>query len=573
VNERCSSSPGAGNSAFAAAGSNRLRSALERWGGRYLRIALVVAATGSTAATAVAQDATSPHSVGVSIHGSVLDSGGKYVVDALVRLQRPGVPDVVETKTNADGIFEFLAMKAGEYTLTAQKSGLRSKSVSVSATLPSEQDQVHLVLEDSSAPLKTMEFADTPNFTVAGITDWTAVGGHGSDLSMRTSEALTRETLSLKPETEHDGANAIIPKPIDQDQVEDKLRAALSSDPSSYAANHQLGEFYLQNARYKEAITLLQSAYQIDPANHGNEYDLTLALKEAGQLAQSRGHIQRLLSQGENASYHRLAGELDEKLADPLAAVNELEQAVRLDPSEQSYFEWGSELLLHRAVWQAQEVFQKGAEAYPKSARMLTALGTALFASARYDEAATRLCRASDLNPSDPEPYMFMGKVEIAAPDRLPCVEQKLARFVEEQPDNSLANYFYAMALWKRQQQSVDPRTLQQVETLLMKAVTINAKYADGYLQLGVLRFSQRRYDDAIGFYARAVEANPQLGEAHYRLGVAYDRIGETAKAKQEFAQHDEIEKRQAAAIEEQRREIKQFQVVPKGASIPPPAR
>ena len=44
-----------------------------------------------------------------------------------------------------------------------------------------------------------MEFADKPNFTVAGVTDWTAVGGHGSDATLRTSEALARETTTLKP--------------------------------------------------------------------------------------------------------------------------------------------------------------------------------------------------------------------------------------------------------------------------------------------------------------------------------------------------------------------------------------
>ena len=80
---------------------------------------------------------------------------------------------------------------------------------------------------------------------------------------------------------------------------------------------------------------------------------------------------------------------------------------------------------------------------------MLTALGAALFAGALYDDAAHRLCEASDLNPADPEPYTFMGKIEIAAPNPLACVSQKLERFVRLQPDNAIANYFYAMALWK----------------------------------------------------------------------------------------------------------------------------
>jgi tetratricopeptide (TPR) repeat protein len=160
----------------------------------------------------------------------------------------------------------------------------------------------------------------------------------------------------------------------------------------------------------------------------------------------------------------------------------------------------------------------------------------------------------------------------VAAPAPLPCIEQKLARFVQEQPGNSLANYFYAMAIWKRQQLPPDQRDLQQVEALLTRAVTIDAKCGDGYLQLGILYSSQRNFQKAIDFYAKAIEANPQLGEAHYRLGVAYDRIGEPAKAKQEFQLHDEIEKQQAAAVEEQRREVKQFLVVLQGQPAHPVA-
>jgi tetratricopeptide (TPR) repeat protein len=196
---------------------------------------------------------------------------------------------------------------------------------------------------------------------------------------------------------------------------------------------------------------------------------------------------------------------------------------------------------------------------------MLTALGTALFAGALYDEAAASLCAASDLNPADPEPYLFMGRIEMAAPKPLACVEPRLARFVQGQPANSLANYLYAMAIWKRQEQAPDPRALQQVETLLTKAVAIDAKCADAYLQLGILYSSQRNPEKAIGFYTKAIEADPQLGEAHYRLGVAYDRIGLPEKAKQEFQLHDEIEKLQAAAVERQRREVKQFLVVLEG--------
>jgi len=461
-------------------------------------LAVIVILLSVSIPMAAARQASSRHSDGVTIRGVVLDSHDKPVDDALVRLEQKGVSSAVEMKTNAEGAFAFSSLAVGDYLLSAEKSGMHSHSVAVSVTSAGAERQVNLVLEDSAADSGTissgsalssspasqsMEFADKPSFTVAGVTDWTAVGGHGSDSTLRTSETLARETLTLKPEGTGSGA------------------LGGSGTAASGARRHAA------------------------------------------------------------ADEHRLSGEQDEKQGDPLAAVHEFEQAAHFEPNEQNYFEWGSELLLHRAVWQALEVFEKGAAAYPKSARMLTALGTTLFAGARYDEAALRLCEASDLDPADPEPYIFMGKIEMAAPNPLSCVEPKLARFVQQQPDNSLANYLYAMAIWKRQQQPPDQLAAQQVETFLAKAVAIDAKCADAYLQLGILYSSERNIERAIAFYLKAIDADPKLAEAHYRLAVAYDRNGEHAKAAQEFQLHDEIKKAEAEATERQRREIKQFLV------------
>jgi tetratricopeptide (TPR) repeat protein len=416
------------------------------------------------------------------IQGTVINPAGTAVGDASVRLEQEGASTTRETKTNAAGVFAFSGLPLGNYQLSAQKAELRTGSATVQVRSPGDQKHVDLVVSvkgqtGAQSSIQAMEFADKPNFTVAGVTDWTAVGGHGSDATLRTSEALARETATLKPD-------------------------------------------------------------------------------RSAHTAMDRTESQR------DADLHRQLGELDEKKGDPLAAVREDEQAVRLDPSEQNYFAWGSELLLHRAVWQAAEVFRNGSKAYPHSPRMLTALGTALFAGALYDQAAASLCAASDLNPSDLEPYTFMGRIEMASPKPLACIEPRLARLVQAHPENSLGNYFYAMAIWKRQQQPVDPNAQRQVEALLTKAVAIDPKCSDAYLQLGILSFSQHQPEKAVAFYTKAIQSNPQLGEAHYRLGVAYDHIGSPEKAAQEFKLHDEIEKQQAAAVEQQRREVKQFLVV-----------
>jgi tetratricopeptide (TPR) repeat protein len=525
-----------------------------------------------SASTAVGQAPSPQVTAAATIQGRVLDSASRPVSDALVRLEEVGIPGSQETKTNAAGAFAFSALGTGDYRLHAEKPGLGSRTVAIPLLPGGEQKQFDLVLlasgaseadaaGSSPAPLQAMEFADKPTFTVAGVTDWTAAGGHGSDTSLRTSESLARETLTLKPERPGRSGVDQTNNAGKTNLSESDRRAALAADPESFEANRQLGEFYLRAGRFGDALPLLQASYRIDPANHDNEYELALALKANGNLSQSREHVRKLLAQRESADLHRLAGEISEASGDPLAAVHEYEQAVRLDPSEQNYFEWGSELLLHRAVLQAQEVFQNGVKAYPKSARMLTALGTALFAGAHYDEAALRLCDASDLNPADPEPYLFMGKIEMAAPNPLPCIDIKLARFAGQQPDNALANYFYAMAIWKGQQQPADERAMQRVETLLSKAVAIDSKCADAYLQLGNLYEARRSFEKAIGYYSKSIETNPELSEAHYRLAIAYDRSGQPEKARQEFQLHERLRKQQADAVERQRREVKQFLV------------
>src|ERR1700733_406169 len=122
---------------------------------------------------------------------------------------------------------------------------------------------------------------------------------------------------------------------------------------------------------------------------------------------------------------------------------------------------------------------------------MFAALGPALFPGALYNRAADSLGQASDLNPADTEPYLFMGRIEMAAPKPLACIEPRLARFVQQQPENSLANYFYAMAIWKRQQQPMDQKALRQAKTLLTKAVALDPKCGGPSLQLGILSASQ----------------------------------------------------------------------------------
>jgi tetratricopeptide (TPR) repeat protein len=515
----------------------------------------------------------------ITVQGTVRNSAGEPVADASVLLEEKGHSSPAETKTNAEGTFVFSVRGSGIYSVRAEKSGLR-ESVSNSLALSTgDKKHVDLVLESLAAAHPTssgaspssvsspggLEFEDRPNFTVAGVTDWNNTGIHGSDVSLRTSEALAKETFALKsggPGETSAGASKAGATRLNSSESEKKLREAQVQSSRSFEANYQLGKFYFFSERYREAVPLLEAAYQIYPENQANAYDLALTYRAIGDFARAREQARKLLANVDRADVHRLLGDLDERLGDPLEAVREYERAARLDPSEQNYFEWGTELLLHRADEPAVEVFTRGSREHPNSARMLAGLGAALYAGGNSEEAARKLCRAADLKPTDPAPYLFLGKMEKAAPALLPCSEQKLARFVRDQPGNATGNYYYGIVLWKRDRGSENSAGLHEAAALLEKAVAIDPKFGEAYLQLGILHSGRGRFEQAIRDYKKAIEVSPQLGEPHYRLGLAYRRMGEESKAEQEFRVYEQMVKAETAAIESQRRELRQFLII-----------
>lgn len=489
------------------------------------------------------------------VKGVVRDAAGAPVADAQVSLQETGNTETQQTATNGQGQFSLSCRRPGSYLLSVRKDGYRDSMLKFALPLTAET-RLAISLTRVSGPASgapqqaadTMQFSDKPDFTVAGITDWTAAGGHGSDVNLRASEALARETRTLG------GSNA---HPSDPD-AERSLRAAVANEPSSFEANHALGAYYFRSRRFREAIPLLEKAHDLNAADYDNSFQLAEAYLGARQSEQAKALITKMLATNDRAELHRLMGDVHEQSNDALSAEREYERAVKQEPSEQNYFAWGGELLVHRAVQPAIEVFTAGVRAFPRSERMLAGLGAALYASGAYADAAQRVCEASDLNPSDPNPYLFLGKMEEFAPDALPCARDRLARFLRAQP-NASANYYYAIALSKSDEAGV---AQPQIEKLLRKAIELDPKSAPAYLQLGISQAERGDAAAAQASYEKAIAANPNLPEPHFRLAQSYKRAGENARAEQEFRTFQRLKQSDAAAVEQQRRAVRQFVIV-----------
>jgi Flp pilus assembly protein TadD len=344
-------------------------------------------------------------------------------------------------------------------------------------------------------------------------------------------------------------------------RAELEFRKAVQLEPASYDTNHNLGEFYIDAGNLAAAIPYLARAQQIQPSSPNNGYDLALAQIKTGKYPKAKLGLERLLQYHNAADLHSLLAAADEKTGQYVQAVNEYEIAARMSPTQENIFAWGSELLLHHTLQPAVEVFQRGVEIYPRSAELQVGLGIALYSRTHYDQAIDAFCHAIDLNPNDPRPYEFLGRIYDVSPLQAQAVTERFARYARLQPHNPKALYYYGLSLWKASRTQSQSVHLTKVKTLLERAVSLDPGFAEAHLELGILYFQQHRFADAVAQYRLAIKIQPDLADAHYRLGEALVRTEHRAEAQQEFQLFARLHAEQVQQREKQRRGIMEFVV------------
>jgi tetratricopeptide (TPR) repeat protein len=519
----------------------------------YVLVYLVASAGAHAQGQSQSQEPASAAARVGSVQGHVHDASDQPVANATISLHPPGtsiaatgIPrlPIQITHTDSQGVYLFPAVEEGDYVLLGDAAGAifggpvhitQNATKTVDFSVPANRaDEPKGAVPASPAAGKAVisapQFFDPPQFTVAGITQASNSGGHGSDTVLRTTEALAKATVSLGKESASSSKEASA-------APESSLRDVAAREPENFEANRRLGKFLAANERTAEALPFLERASRLNPSDPES---------------------------------HHLLGDVEEKIGDPLEAVREYQRAAELDPGEPDLFDWGTELLTHRALEPATEVFTKGNHLFPKSVRMLIALGVALYARGSYDQAAECLGSASDLDPNNPTPYLFLGKMQSVESTPLEGSAARLARFAELQPDNALANYFYAVSLWKQSVGSLNtaPERSAHIESLLQRAIRLDPKLGAAYLQLGILYFQRKDFSQAISAYQKAIEAPPDhvspefdetLEEAHYRLAQAYLRTGDKVKSQEQLQLHDQLVQKTKEDTERNRRQIQEF--------------
>ncbi|MBK5294257.1 MAG: tetratricopeptide repeat protein [Acidobacteriia bacterium] len=266
--------------------------------------------------------------------------------------------------------------------------------------------------------------------------------------------------------------------------------------------------------KFLAIILLAASAVQAAPA------DCHL-LRHRGKRVEARVCYQELALSRD--AYLRAEGAWG--LADYTDANNQFRAAVAAAPKNAGYrVRWGRLLLERFNRAEAATLFQEALEIDPKHAGAF--LGLALVASEGYESKAVEFARKA----LEDDPKLVEAQELLAS---LALEDSNPAKAMEE-ADKALqlsTEALDAMAVRAAVEQIADRPYQGWVE----KIAKVNPVYGRAHASIAHHLVMNRRYEDAIAQYRRAIELEPDFWEARSELGINLMRLGLEQEAREQL--------------------------------------
>jgi len=199
------------------------------------------------------------------IEGVVRDSQSHPIADAAVSLESSGPTYKKTVKTDSQGRFHFDAVRPAGYVLRIAAQGFEEQVDGSLVLRPDEVRACSFVLVRKNAAAKdaanAVQFSDEPAFTVAGVTDVTEYGSHGSARFMHNRDALSKEAVSL-------GSGPKEPSNASAGSAGEKeaaIRASLAEQDNA-DLRAQLAEIEESDGRFLDAVRDYQRAAEMQPS-------------------------------------------------------------------------------------------------------------------------------------------------------------------------------------------------------------------------------------------------------------------------------------------------------------------
>ncbi|MEI9981144.1 MAG: tetratricopeptide repeat protein [Edaphobacter sp.] len=199
---------------------------------------------------------------------------------------------------------------------------------------------------------------------------------------------------------------------------------------------------------------------------------------------------------------------------------------------------WG--MLLHERFnnKEAEDLFHEALQQDPANAQAY--LGLATVSADGFDsKAAEYTAKALELDPKLVEAHELMANLALENADPKEAVAEA---------DKALAisnEALEAMAVHA----AVDVLSDHSPDTWFAKIRAVNPSYGEGYALVGYHLVLNRRYEDGVAYYRKAVEANPRLWAARSQLGINLMRLGQVDEPLKQLEMSYENGQRDAATV------------------------
>jgi tetratricopeptide (TPR) repeat protein len=338
---------------------------------------------------------------------------------------------------------------------------------------------------------------------------------------------------------------------------------AVQVDPRFAEAHYKLAQTYLKLQEWSRASVELNRTLELQPNNYEAHVDLANLLSAARQFQQAQEHVDLLLSQQPNNPLsHIAAANLLAARQDFNAAIPELQKAIALAPNNADPYFGLALLQMQTQQFDAAETnFHKAIQLNPTAMPMQLALAGYYQARGRFPEAEQQLRHAIELEPRNPDPRAALARLFVAEnkPAEAEALLQQAKRDLSDNPIGyrMLGDFYFAIGDFDKATNEYtqlfhdhpkDPQVRKNyVQLLILKnrlaeAGKLNDEIlkadpndTEGLIYKAQIQLREGHADDAVVTLQAALKNDPENGVAHYQLGVAFDQLGDLARAEAEW--------------------------------------
>ena len=212
-------------------------------------------------------------------------------------------------------------------------------------------------------------------------------------------------------------------------------------------------------------------------------------------------------------------------LGDYMSSNDQFRLAVAQNPKNAHYrVRWGRMYLDHYQSADAAQLFEEALKIQADDAEAL--MGLALAASDEYEQKAVELAaKAAETDPKLVEARELLARL---------ALEDSDPKKAAEEADKALAisgEALDAMAVHATIDWLDDKKDTPWIDRILK----IDPAYGEAYATAGHFFVLNRRYEEGIQFYRKALDLNPLLWSARSELGVNLMRLGQTDEAQRQL--------------------------------------